>query len=131
MTLERVEIAEGWRAENRRAEHQVAILRDGVVIRLSRAETLNEVAKRLDPETGFEQIVERRERSAVEDAVVGEPGIGPDRATPSGFELQPSRRGAVAQRGNQAPRRAGRAVPIANMGELHRRSEDRPVTERV
>jgi len=102
----------------------------GVVI-LSRAEALNEVAKRLDPETGVEEIVEGRERSAVEDTVVGQRGIGRHRATPSGFELQPSRRGAVAQRGDQAPWSAGRAVPIANMGELHRRSEDRPVIERV
>ena len=65
-------------------------------------------------------LVERRQRLAEEDGVVGEPRIGRDRPAPGDLEVQPPA-GALraVERAGQAPRSAGRGMTLADVGDSH------------
>jgi hypothetical protein len=65
-------------------------------------------------------IVERAEREAMQRRVVDEPRIGGHGATPGDLEVEPAGRGlAHVDRGRQAPRRPGRAMPLADVRDPH------------
>jgi hypothetical protein len=65
-------------------------------------------------------VVERRDRLAMEGAVVGEIRIRGHCAPPGGLEIQPPVRVAAEGR-HETPRAAGRCVPLADVGKLHGR----------
>jgi hypothetical protein len=123
MALECVEVAQRGGPKDRRAEHEILVCQDGIVVVAARLEVLDEVPHRLDAEAGSEEIVERSERPAMEDAVVRQLWIGRDRAASGDLELDPRLRcpipGRPARR-NETPRGPGRTVPIADVREPHR-----------
>ena len=121
MPLERVEVAQRRRSKEGRPEGEVGRLEDGVVVAgiAARLEAVEELAERRDPQPPSEQVVERRQRPPVEDAVVGQvrvPGDGP----PAGdLEIDPFPTVLIDGRG-EPPRRTGRGVVLLDMGDLHR-----------
>ena len=109
------------RPQNRWPELQVVGVEDRVVVVGPRGEPLDEVRERLDAKPAGEVVVERRDRLAVEDGVVGEAGPGRDGPTTGDLDVEPGRGGGVERRG-QSPRRAGGCVALSDMGESHGRS---------
>src|SRR5439155_21246998 len=73
MALERVEVAQARRAQHGRPEDEVATLEDGIVILVSWRELLGELRERLNAQTARQVVVERGDRLAEEDGVVGPP----------------------------------------------------------
>jgi hypothetical protein len=75
-------------------------------------------------------VVEGRHRDPMEHRVVGKPGIGRDRSSAGDLEIEPlsrlgasfaARSSAGIERRGKPPRGSGRAVPLADVGDLHRR----------
>src|SRR5439155_23604905 len=88
VTLERIEIAEARWPEDRWAERQVRSSKHGVVV-LVRYEAVDQLGQRLDSQAPGQMVVERRDRLAEEDAIVGQVAIGGDRPTPGDLEIDP------------------------------------------
>ena len=66
MALERVEVAQRRRPEDRRAEREVGGVEHGRVVVVARREPSTRSRERLDPQAAAEVVVERRQRLAVE-----------------------------------------------------------------
>jgi hypothetical protein len=118
MPLERVEVAERRRPEDRRPEAQVRAGEDSVVILAARLEPLDQLGERVDPQTRGEMVVEGRERRAEQDAVVGPTWIRRSEPTPGDLEVKPSGR-RIIERRREPPWRTGGPVPLADVGDLH------------
>ncbi len=120
MALERVEVAERGRAEDRGAEGEVIGVEDGVVLRGTApgGEAVDEIGQGLHAQAARQVVVERRHALAVQHAVVGEVGIGRDRSTAGHLEVDPS--GFGIERRRQAPFGSCGGVSFADVGETHR-----------
>ena len=122
MTLERVEVPQGWRSQDRRAEVQVEVGEDSLVlVRFApRFEALRHRPQRLDAEAGGKVVVECRDRSPEHRLVVGELGLRRNGAPTRNLEVEPAFRGVTGvQRGRQPPRNAGWGVVLPDVGEPH------------
>ena len=93
VALERVEVPDGWRPQDRRTERQLARGQDRVVIVIAGLEALEDVPQCLHAQAASEVIVEGGQGRPMQDAVVREARIGlgqpavarpPDRAIEPG-----------------------------------------------
>jgi hypothetical protein len=139
MTFECVEVAQGGWPQDRRPELQVGGRQDGVVdiVGLGTAagiatpdEAIDQVRESRHPQAGGEMIVKGRDRLPMERGVVGEPWICHERASAGDLEVEPLRglgasfsvgSSTGVERRGQSPRGSRRAIPLANVGDLHRR----------
>ena len=120
VALERVEVADRGRPQDRRPERDVGGGEHGVVVLVARLEAVEQVAQRLDAQPAREVLVEGRHRLAEEDRVVREGGSRADRAPARDLEVEPATRclpasSAAASR-HGAP---GGRVSFADVGDLH------------
>ena len=93
---------------------------DGIVILVSWRELLGELRERLNPQAARQVVVERGDRLAEEDGVVGPPRITRDEPAPHGLEVEPPG-GRLIEGGRQAPRGPGGGMDLTDVGEPHRR----------
>ncbi len=87
---------------------------------------VDEVAECLDAQPARQERVERRDRLSMQGRVVGQAGTSGHGPAPRDLEVEPrvrfasvSRLGAT-ERGHEPPRRTGRTVSLADVGDLHR-----------
>ncbi len=93
MPLERVEVAERRRPQDRRSEPEVRGLEDSIVRPVpgtaGHGEPVDELAEGLDPEAAVEVIVERCDRLPEQDRVVAPLGVGGQQSSPNHLEVEP------------------------------------------
>ena len=120
--LERVEVAERRRAKDRRPEAQLACLEDRVVLLrpAARAEPVHQLAQGRHAQPTGQMLVERRHRHPVQNGVMGSVADLQRRraAGQTSRSIQCSAARRVQCRG-QPPRRSGRRVALADVGDPH------------
>ena len=120
MSLERVEVAQRRRLEDRRTEPHIFGLEDGVVIFVARHEPVEQVAQGVDPQPASDVIVEGRDRTAMERRIVLEGGPDSDRAPAGNIKVQPARWSLRLLKARcQSPGGTRWSIRQPNMRDLH------------
>jgi len=119
--LEPVAIAERRWREDRWTEPDRIRIEDRVIVSVASLETIDEVPENRDTESASKAIIQGADRLTVKGRIVLERRAPSDRSTSGGLQVEPS---AVVERRRKAPGGAGWCMPLADVGEPHRRSPD-------